>query len=79
MRLRFTAHFQSRLVERGIDVDHIKRAISSPDFTKHAFEGRVLVRKKVDDARVIEVIYFKWGTKKDVEYVIVTAYYPDNL
>ena len=67
------------MVERGIDVDHIKQAIQKPDFTKPTFQGRVLVRRKIDSERVIEVIYFKWVmSKKEPEYVIVTAYYQAN-
>lgn len=72
---RLTIHFQGRMVERGIDIDHVKRAIKSPDFTKPAYEGTILARKKVDEARDIEVIYRKSGFKNVNEYVIVTAYY----
>lgn len=62
-------------MERGIDVDHIKRAIKNPDFTEQTFQGRMLVRKEIDERRVIEVIYYKQGFKDANDYVIITAYY----
>lgn len=78
MKLLFTRHFQHRMMERGIDVDHIKRAIKNPDFTEVTFEGRILVRKKIDDKRVIEVIYYKQGFKGANDPIIITAYYLPN-
>lgn len=62
-------------MERGIDIDHIKRAIKEPDFTEPTFEGRIKVRKQIDDKRVIEVIYYKQGFKGANDPVIITAYY----
>lgn len=78
MKLLFPRHFQHRMMERGIDVDHIKRAIKTPDFTEPTFQGRILVRKEIDKDRVIEVIYYKQGFKDTNDYVIITAYYLPN-
>ncbi len=75
MKLLFTTHFQARMVERGIDIDHVKQAIKNPDFTKDVYEGKMLARKKIDKKRVIEVIYFRQGFKDANHPVIVTAYY----
>lgn len=66
------------MMERGIDVDHIKRAIKKPDFTELTFEGRICVRKEIDKNRVIEVIYYKQGFKDANDYIIITAYYLPN-
>lgn len=78
MKLLFPPHFQYRMVERGIDVDHIKRAIREPDFTETTFKGRILVRKEIDESRTIEVIYYKQGFKDANNLVIITAYYLPN-
>lgn len=61
--------------ERGIDIDHVRKAINSPDFTKETFEHRILVRKRVDENRVIEVIYFRDGFRDSRDYIIITAYF----
>ncbi|MDP3965550.1 MAG: DUF4258 domain-containing protein [bacterium] len=78
MKLLFPRHFQHRMMERGIDIDHIKRAIKNPDFTKTTFEGRILVRKEVDSKRIIEAIYYVQGFKDSKEIIIITAYYVPN-
>lgn len=66
------------MMERGIDVDHVKQAIKDPDFTEETFQGRILVRKEIDAKRVIEVIYYRQGFKGANDYVIITAYYKEN-
>lgn len=78
MRLLFPRHFQHRILERGIDVDHLKSAIKDPDFEEPAFEGRIKVRKKIDSQRTIEVIYYRQGFKGANDPVIITAYYLPN-
>ena len=76
IRLKFPSHFQDRIQERGIEIDHVRKAISAPDFTKKLFEGRVVVRKKIDAKRTIEVVYLKEkATKKTNDYLVITAYY----
>jgi len=61
--------------ERGIQIEHVRTAINSPDFTKPTFQGRVLARKKIDEERVIEVIYYKDGFRDTNDIVIITALY----
>lgn len=75
MLLKFSNHFQVRIVERGINIDHVKSAIRSPDSSKSTFEGKIQVNKKVD-GKEIEVIYYKspFRDKKE-EYIVITAYY----
>jgi hypothetical protein len=66
------------MLERGISIEHVKRAIKNPDFTEATFQGRVKVRKEIDAVRVIEVIYYRQGFKDANDYVIITAYYISN-
>ncbi len=76
LRLKFPSHFQDRMQERGIEIDHVRKAISTPDFTKNVFEGRVMVRKRIDKKRIIEVIYCKEkAAKKTNDCLVITAYY----
>jgi hypothetical protein len=77
MNLRMTDHLKSRLIERSIDIDHIKSAIHSPDKLSHSFGGRIVVTKKCSE-KIIEVVYLRdefWGK---LNYVILTAYYLKN-
>jgi hypothetical protein len=70
MKLRFPIHFQNRMSERGIDIDHIKKAISKPDSKRNVFQGRILVSKKIN-GKIMEVVYYVNSN----EYIIITAYY----
>ena len=75
MKLKFGYHCQFRLYERGINVDHIKKAIMNPDSKQDAYEGKIKVQKKIGN-KVIKVIYYKKDLKdKKEEYNIITAYY----
>jgi len=55
-------------MERGIDIDKIKKVINNPDKTSLEFNGRVKVVKNVD-GKPITVVYSK---DKNV-FVIITA------
>lgn len=71
----FPLHFQERIVERGINIDHVKVAIRDPDTSEDTFEGRKRITKVVGDKK-IEVIYFNEGFRdRKEEYIIITAYY----
>lgn len=75
MNLKFPLHFQDRMFQRQIDVDHVKKAIRSPDTKENSFEGRIKITKKIDH-RTITVIYFKEGfIDRKNDYIIITAYY----
>lgn len=75
MKLKFAYHCQFRLYERGISVEHIKKAIAEPDNRQDAFEGRVKVQKKIGE-EIIKVVYHRDILKgKKEEYEIITAYY----
>ena len=78
MKLLFPLHFQHRMMERGIDADHVKSAIKNPDSTEVTFQGRIRARKKIDAKRVIEVIYYKQGFIGVRNIVVITAYYQPN-
>lgn len=68
MKIRISTHAQIRSMERGIDVDEIKKVINAPDSSENQFEGRVKATKIIDD-RSITVIY----TKDKNVFVIITA------
>lgn len=70
-----TVHFQARLGERNINIDHVKQAIRNPDSKENVFDGKVKVTKEIG-GKIIEVIYFKEAFRdKEDEYLLVTAYY----
>ena len=63
------------MVERGINIDHVKLAMREPDQKKTMFEGRIRVTKKIGK-KTIEVIYSKEAFRdKKEEYMLITAYY----
>jgi len=68
MKTRLSTHAQVRMMERGIDIDKIKKVINNPDKTSLEFNGRVKVVKNVD-GKPITVVYSK---DKNV-FVIITA------
>lgn len=75
MKLRLTHHFKYRSLERGISIDHVKKAMRYPDTRERVHEGKMVARKFID-GRTIEVVYFKEAFRdKKEEYVVVTAYY----
>lgn len=78
IRLKFPQHMHARMVERGIDVDHIRKAINNPDLKEDAFQGRIRVTKELTDGRTMEVIYYREAFKGSKDYVIITAYYLSN-
>ncbi|MDB5266080.1 MAG: hypothetical protein JWM39_793 [Parcubacteria group bacterium] len=41
------------------------------------FEGRVKVRKKLANGKIIQVIYYKEDVRGTNDYFIITAYYID--
>jgi hypothetical protein len=63
--------------ERNINVQELRSAISSPDSTMRTFEGRVKVRKKLANGKIIQVIYYKEDVRGTNDYFIITAYYID--
>jgi hypothetical protein len=75
MKFTFAPHFRERMIERGIDFDHVKSAIKDPDVDIGVFQGRIRVTKKVGE-KTIEVVYYRneFGNKKK-EYIVITAYY----
>jgi len=72
---KLTKHVQARIVQRGIDIKHIKKAVSLPDKKEKVKDGRIRVVKKFKNI-TISVIYFKDGfSDKPNDIIIVTAYY----
>ncbi|MHB8256614.1 MAG: DUF4258 domain-containing protein [Acidiferrobacterales bacterium] len=75
MKLKFPLHFQDRMLERGIQVDHVKKAITNPDSKKKVFEGRLKVRKEIGSKTIVVVYYKDAFRDRKNEYIIITAYY----
>lgn len=75
IRLKMTTHFQSRMVERGIQIDHVKQVIHSPDSTENREDGTIVVTKELTDGRTIEAVYSKEGFRDSHDYLMITAYY----
>ena len=48
MHVIFSHHFQFRMHERKINVDHIKLAIRAPDSNRKNQQGRIITQKKYE-------------------------------
>jgi len=74
MRLKFTTHCQFRILERILNVGHIKQAILKPD-KKHNSFGAIKVWKKIGEEEIV-VLYSKDGFRdRKNDYFVITAYY----
>lgn len=74
MRLKFTIHCQFRILERTLNVEHIKQAILKPDKKCDSF-GAVKVWKKTGGEEIV-VVYSQDGFRdRKNDYFIITAYY----
>ena len=75
MRLKFTLHCQYRLLERSLNIEHIKQAVRNPDKKRGAGEGAIKAWKKIGPQEIV-VVYTKDGfrDRKD-DYFVITAYY----
>jgi len=63
------------MVERGVQIDHVKQAIANPDSTENREDGTVMVTKELPDGRVIEAVYSREGFRGSHDYLMITAYY----
>lgn len=68
--IKFTIHARERLTERGIKISDIKQAVLYPDYKRHTFENKILVRKSFSK-ETLEVIYIQNGNN----ILIITAYF----
>lgn len=74
-RLKMTYHFQERMAQRSINLDHVRTAINNPDISGSGKGGEKWVVKKIGK-KAIKVVYSKQGFKdKKNELILVTAYY----
>lgn len=71
MKLSFSIHFQQAIIERDINIDHLKKVVQEPDKSHSTFGGRTVSQKAIG-GRILEVVYTR-GSKN--EYRIITAYY----
>ncbi len=75
MVLKFTIHCQIRILERLLNIEHIKQALLKPDKTKDAGDGKMKAWKKIGTKQIV-VIYCRdeFRDRKN-DYFIITAYY----
>ena len=74
VRLKFSTHFQIRMLQRNIQIDDLKKTIINPDRVRNSFGGREVATKKFV-GKTLEVVYFRnqiFGKRN--EYRIITAY-----
>lgn len=65
-----------RMSDRSIDIDHVKATVKAPELTQKYGDGKVMVLRTIDKNRKLKVIYFKDGTTRGTEDIlIITAYY----
>jgi hypothetical protein len=74
IRLKLTVHFQGRMPERNIDIDHVKRAIEQPDQKKPDPQG-VKVTKKVGEKTIVVVYSEEKFRDTAGQFLVITAYY----
>lgn len=74
IRLKLTVHFQGRMPERNINIDHVKRAVESPDEKKGDPQG-IKVIKRIDGKTIVVVYSDEKFKDRQAEYLIITAYY----
>ncbi len=70
MKIFFTTHAKSRLVEREVTLTEIHQIIKNPDYTKPSFKDTVLMGKKFGSS-IIEIVC----TKRIDKIIIITVYY----
>lgn len=71
MKIHVPVHAEIRLVERGIDIDNVKKVIQSPSSVVPQDLGRVRATKDLQDGRILSVIY----RQERGQFVIIAAYY----
>ena len=71
MKIEFSNHAITRLLERHIDPWKTKEVVKSPSWRQLQTDGSMAVRKEIEGV-LIEVIYIEKGRTK----VIKTAYFP---
>ena len=74
IRLKLTVHFQGRMPERNIDLDHVKRAIEQPDEKSPDSQG-IKVKKKCGEKTIVVIYTAEKFSDKHGQYLIITAYY----
>lgn len=75
MILKFTTHCQVRILERLINIEHIKQALLKPDKKKEAGEGKIKVWKKIGTKQIVVIYYRDAFRDRKNEYIVITAYY----
>ncbi len=75
MWLKFTPHCQYRILERILNVEHIKQAILKPNKKRDAGEGATKVWRRVGEKEIV-VVYSRDGFRdRKNHYFVITAYY----
>lgn len=75
MLLKFTIHCQYRLLDRTLNVEHIKQAILKSDRKRDVGDGAIKVWKKIGGKEIV-VVYSRDGFRdRKNHYFVITAYY----
>lgn len=74
IHLKLTVHFQGRMPERNIDIDHVKAAVERPDEKEPDPQG-VKVKKRVGEKTIVVVYSEEKFRDKHGHFLIITAYY----
>ncbi|MCG2690083.1 DUF4258 domain-containing protein [Candidatus Parcubacteria bacterium] len=66
----FTNHAKKRMAERGIKFQDVKRAFEKPDQASKDFDGKLILKKKLN-GKIVEIIYII----KNDKIFIITCYF----
>ena len=73
--MKFTLHCQFRILERMLNIEHIKQAILKPDRQRDVGDGAIKVWKNIGGEEIV-VIYSRDGFRdRKNDYYVITAYY----
>lgn len=78
IKLKLTRHFEDMMQYRGVDMDHVKKAMREPDSTESTYDGKMKNKKVLEDGRTIAVVHSAEGFRNADARVMITAYYSSN-
>ena len=74
MKVHVPLHAEMRFLERGIDIDNVKKVVRSNKPKIPTFDDRIKVTDTLSDDRTLTVIYKEEKNK----FIIITAYYENK-
>jgi len=69
MRIIYTFHARTRMLERGINEKNVELILSEPDFVEEGKDKTLIASKRINE-RTIKIIYSLQGNK----IIIITVY-----